>query len=106
MSSLPVISGMSVRQVAADTVDTWCAAFTHIFYSECFQGPSATPALPPTTSNQYIINTHYARMHIYRARLDKSGTKDDKRACVAVLVRVGVLAVRSAGFLLWKEKKK
>lgn len=71
MSSLPVISGMSVRQVAADTVDTWCAALIHIFYSECFQAPSATPTLPPTSSNQYIINTHYARMHIYKARLDR-----------------------------------
>lgn len=81
MSSLPVISGMSVRQVAADTVDTWCAAFIHIFYSECFQGPSATSALPPTTSNQYIINTHYARMHIYRARLDEWNKRRQKSVC-------------------------
>lgn len=75
MSSLPVISDMSVRQVAADTVDTRCAALIYIFYSECFQAPSATPTLPPTSSNQYIINTHYAHMHIYKVGLDERGKK-------------------------------
>lgn len=71
MSSVPVISAMSVRQVGAGTVDSCCAALIRIFNSECSQANSATLSPPPTSSNQYIINSHYAHMHIYRGRLDK-----------------------------------
>lgn len=107
MSPLPVISGMSVRQVGADTVDIQCVAFAHIFYSECFLASSATLTLPPTPSNQYIISSHYACMHIYKAaRVDNRGERLVRRVRVAVSEGVGSVcsAVRSAGFLLRKLK--
>lgn len=106
MSPLPVIFGMSVRQVGADSVALRCAA--HIFYSECFLDPSATLTLPPTPSNQYIISGHYAYMHIYRERDWIKEKKDcwNECMCVCVLVGVGVVcsAARSASCLLRKLK--
>lgn len=106
MSPLSVISGMSIRQVGAHTVDIRRAALAHIFYSECFLAPSATLTLPPTPSNQYIISSHYARMHIYRERVANREERLVKRVCAAVLVGVRAVcsAVRSAGLLLRKLK--
>lgn len=96
---------MSVRQVGADTVASCCAAPAYIFYSECFLAPSATLALPPTPSNQYIISSHYAHMHIYMGA-DNKEERLVKTVCAAVLVGVGELfsAVRSADSLLIKLK--
>ena len=54
----------------ADTID-WCAALIQIFFLECVLDPSATLTLPPTPSNQYDINTHYAHINIYRAKKDR-----------------------------------
>lgn len=56
---------MSVRQVGAETLDSFC-----IFYSESFLVPLATFTLPPTPSDQYIISSHNAHMHIYREKVD------------------------------------
>lgn len=103
LSPLPVISGMSVRQVGADTVDVQCAVLAHIFYSECFLALSATLTRPPTPSNQYIISSHYAHMHIYKERVDNREERLAKRVCVAVLGRVGALLSREVSWLLIKE---
>lgn len=81
MSPLPVIHGMSVRQVGADTVDIRCATLAHIFYSPCFLAPSATLTLPPTPSNQYIISSHYSSMHIYKERLESREERRAKKEC-------------------------
>lgn len=75
---------MLLRQVGADTVDILCAALAHIFYSERFLAPFATLTLPPTSSNQYIISSHYAHMHIYRERMDNK-ERLVERVCLAVL---------------------
>lgn len=73
--------GISVIQVGADTVDIWCAGLAHIFYSECFLAPSASLTIPPTPSNQYIISSHYACMHIYREKVDNRRKIGEKSAC-------------------------
>lgn len=65
MSPLSVILGMFVRQVGADTLHLSAS-----FIQKVFLVPPATFTLPPTHSDQYIISSHNAHMHIYREKVD------------------------------------